>query len=70
MKRQHLAWYALALAAVIVGVFAVGGRASTVVLALVVLACPVMMMAMMSGHGGSSSHDSGADQPHDSTRPS
>ncbi|OBC08046.1 hypothetical protein A5784_01045 [Mycobacterium sp. 852013-50091_SCH5140682] len=69
MKRQHLAWYALALAAIIVGVLAGGGRASTVLLALVVLACPVMMMAMMSGHGGQT-HDSGTDQPHNSTRPS
>ncbi|MDH6194274.1 hypothetical protein M2272_000895 [Mycobacterium frederiksbergense] len=61
MKRQNFRWYALALAVVIVGAFAVGVPASTVVLALVVLACPVMMMFMMGGHGGRSNHGSGSD---------
>ena len=68
MKLQHVSWYALALAAVIVGAFAVGVPASTVLLLLVVLACPVMMMFMMGGHGGGSGHDSGVDERHDSGR--
>lgn len=70
MKMQHMPWYALALAAVIVGAFAVGVPASTVLLLLVVLACPMMMMFMMGGHGGGSHDGSGADEPQDSSRPS
>jgi Protein of unknown function (DUF2933) len=68
MKLQHISWYALALAAVIVGAFAVGVPASTLLLLLVVLACPVMMMFMMGGHGGGSDHGSGVDEPRDSAR--
>ncbi|KMO72870.1 MAG: DUF2933 domain-containing protein [Mycolicibacterium rufum] len=54
MKNQHLAWYALALGAAAVGAFVLGVSSSTILLALVVLVCPVMMLFMMGGHGGGS----------------
>ena len=47
MKRQHMMWYVAALIAGVVTALAVGAPASTVLLALVVLACPLMMMFMM-----------------------
>ena len=53
MKRQHMMWYVAALIAGVVTALAVGAPASTVLLALVVLACPLMMMFMMGNmHGG------------------
>jgi hypothetical protein len=45
-------WYALAVVAGVIGAIALGASASTVLLALVLLACPVMMMFMMGGMGG------------------
>ena len=66
MKRQHMMWYVAALIAGVVTALAVGAPASTVLLALVVLACPLMMMLMMGNmHGGGPR--SGTDQ--DDTRP-
>ena len=60
MKRQHMMWYAAALIAVAVSALAFGVSASTVLVALAVLACPVMMMFMMSGgQGHSTDHDAG-----------
>ncbi|MBN9634569.1 MAG: hypothetical protein J0H22_04955 [Actinobacteria bacterium] len=61
MKQRHFLWYSAALAAAIVGAIALGAPPVTVLLGLVVLACPVMMMFMM-GHMGD---DHGAG--HDST---
>ena len=52
MKRQHMMWYVAALIAGIVTALALGAPASTVLLALVVLACPLMMMFMMSNMRG------------------
>ena len=58
MKRQHMMWYAATLIAVAVTALALGAPASTVLLALAVLACPVMMMFMMSaGRGHDTDHD-------------
>ena len=60
MKRQHMMWYAAALITVAVSALAFGAPASTVLVALAVLACPVMMMFMMSGgQGHSADHDAG-----------
>jgi hypothetical protein len=65
MKRQHFPWYAVALAAVIVGAVALGAPVSTLLLLLIVLACPVMMMFMMGGgHGHDSKDDSGDTHDH------
>ena len=49
MKRQHLL-YAIALAILIVGLAFAGVPARTILLGLLVLACPLMMV-MMGGHG-------------------
>lgn len=62
MKRQHMMWYMAALIAVAVAALTLGGPASTVLLAPVELACPVMMVSMMSaGHGHGTDHDGGND---------
>ena len=62
MKREQLPIYALALAILIVGLAAVGVPLGTLFVSLVALACPLMMIFMMSGmHGG---HDHGRqDEP-------
>jgi Protein of unknown function (DUF2933) len=75
MKLQHISWYVIALVAAVVGAVALGVPISTVVLLLIVLACPVTMMFMMGGHGMGGSHgsDRDADDIHrhrDSTGPS
>ena len=62
MKRQHMMWYVAALIAGVVTALAVGAPASTVLLALVVLACPLMMMFMMGNmHGGGPRSGTGQD---------
>lgn len=58
MKRRHIGWYAAAVAAVVIGALALGAPAFTVFVGLALLACPLMMMFMMGGHGGGQgSHD-------------
>jgi hypothetical protein len=52
MNRQHVPWYAIALAIGIVGALAVDVPASTLMFGLLVLACPLMMVFMHGGHGG------------------
>lgn len=52
MKRQHVWWYAAAVAAAVIGAVALGAPASTILLGLALLGCPLMMMFMMGGHGG------------------
>ena len=65
MKRQHTMWYVAALIAGIVTALALGARPSTVLLALVVLACPLMMMFMMATmHGGGPQSGTGQDHSH------
>ena len=60
MKRQHMMWYAAGLIAVAGTALVLGAPASAVLLALAVLACPVMMMLMMSGgRGNGTDHDAG-----------
>ena len=54
MKRHPWGLYAIALAALIVGLVAIGVPASTLLVAALVLTCPLIMLAMMrSMHGGS-----------------
>lgn len=68
MKRQHLPLYAIALAILIVGLSFAGVPVQALLLGLVLLACPLMMMFMMSGgHGhGSDHHPSDTDEHRDS----
>jgi hypothetical protein len=51
MKTEYLPWYALAVAIAFVGALAFGVPVSTLLLLAAVLACPLMMMFMMGGHG-------------------
>ncbi|MBF6299006.1 DUF2933 domain-containing protein [Nocardia amamiensis] len=51
MNTRHLPWYALALAVLVAGLAISGVSMSTLLVLLVVLACPLMMMFMMGGQG-------------------
>lgn len=73
MKRQQRGLYAIALAVLIVGLVYAGVPASTLLIAVLVLACPLMMLFMMGGmhHGGPPSQHKTYDQPghhHDQDR--
>lgn len=57
MNSRYLPWYAIALALLVVGLAVGGVSMSTLLVALVVLACPVMMMFMMGSHGHGDDHD-------------
>jgi hypothetical protein len=52
MSRQPWGLYAIALAILVVGLVALGVPASTLLLAALVLVCPLMMMFMMGGMHG------------------
>jgi hypothetical protein len=65
MKRQHLGLYAIALAVLIVGLAFAGVPLTTVLVGLLVLACPLMMMFMMGGHGGHGGRGGADEQHHD-----
>ncbi len=61
MKRQNLPLYALAGAVLLAGLAIAGVPLATVLPVLIALACPLMMLIMMSGmHSGN--HD-GEDAP-------
>ncbi|OBB76460.1 DUF2933 domain-containing protein [Mycobacterium sp. 852014-52144_SCH5372336] len=51
MKPQHYVGYAIALAVLIAGLALVGVPGQALLIGLVLLACPLMMMFMMGGHG-------------------
>ena len=57
MKRQHLGLYAMGLAILIAGLAVAGVPLQTMLLGLLVLACPLMMMFMIGGHGGRGGRD-------------
>lgn len=61
MSRIHPA-YVVALAILIVGLAFAGVQASTLLFGLLALACPLMMMFMMGGHGGGHSGSNEHDQ--------
>lgn len=64
MKHQQLPLYATALAILIVGLAWAGVPVSTLLVGLLVLACPLMMMSMMGGmHGGRGRSDDHAGRP-------
>ncbi|RZU53205.1 DUF2933 family protein [Krasilnikovia cinnamomea] len=65
MKRQSWGLYAIALAILVVGLVAFGVPAQTLLLAALVLTCPLMMIFMMSGmHGGHGGDDQKSDDHH------
>ncbi|GLZ27858.1 hypothetical protein Lesp02_00480 [Lentzea sp. NBRC 105346] len=57
MKRQHFGLYAIALAILIVGLTFAGVPLQTMLFSLLVLACPLMMIFMMGGHGDGGGSD-------------
>lgn len=57
MKSSPMGWFAIAAAIAFVGGLAIGAPLSSLVPLLILLACPVMMFAMMRGmHGDGESH--------------
>jgi uncharacterized membrane protein len=72
MKRQQWGLYAVALAILVVGLVWAGVPASTLLVAGLVLACPLMMLVMMRGMHGSdmSGHNTSHrhDTPHEHHR--
>jgi cell division protein FtsW (lipid II flippase) len=62
VKRRHLGSYAIVLAILIAGLALAGVPLTTVLFGLLVLGCPLMMVFMHGGHGGSK------DQSHDQHR--
>jgi hypothetical protein len=73
MRRQPWGLYAIALAILVVGLIAVGVPANTLLVAALVLTCPLMMMFMMSGmhggHGGAGQNGERRDLPSEGRNP-
>jgi DUF2933 family protein len=68
MMRQHMPYYAIAAAILIVGLAAVGVPVSNLLFLGVILVCPLMMLFMMRGmHGGGGDDNTkgGNPQEHD-----
>ena len=64
MMRQHLPYYAIAAAILIVGLVALGVPISNLLFLGVILVCPLMMMFMMRGMGaGTTTHGKDDDAP-------
>ncbi len=59
-RNPNLGLYAVAIAIAFVGALWLGVPASTLVLLAVVLACPLMMIFMMSGMHGGHDHNGSA----------
>jgi len=68
MKRQHYAWYSIALGILVVGLALAGVPWSILLLGLIVLACPMMMVFMMGGHGHGCSSGTDAGETHDQSQ--
>lgn len=65
-RIPNLGWYAVAIAIAVVGALWVGVPAGTLALIGIVLACPLMMLAMMHGMRGDKPREDSAH--HDSPR--
>ena len=64
MKQEHLPLYAIALAILVVGLAFVGVPIETILIGLVVLACPLMMLSMFATtRSSSASHPQTGHQP-------
>ena len=64
-RNPNLGLYAVAVAIGVVGALWVGVPAGSLTILAVALACPLMMMFMMSGmHGGGDQHHHGDREPH------
>jgi hypothetical protein len=59
-RNPNLGLYAIAIAIAVVGALWLGVPVGTLVLLAVVLACPLMMIFMMSGMHGGNDHDGSA----------
>jgi heme O synthase-like polyprenyltransferase len=73
MNREQWGLYAVALAVLVVGLVVLGVPASTLFVAALVLACPLMMIFMMHGmhgmHGGTEATADGTGPPKTTTSP-
>jgi hypothetical protein len=58
MTRQHLPYYAIAAAILVVGLVALGVPINNVLFVGLIFACPLMMMFMMRGMGAGNKDDS------------
>jgi hypothetical protein len=66
MNRQPWGMYAIALAVLVVGLVWTGVPAQTLLVAALVLACPLMMLVMMRGmHGSGDTHGHDEHDHHD-----
>jgi len=66
MKTQNVPLYALAVAVLVVGLAFAGVPVTTLLLGLIVLACPLSMLFMMGGmHGGHGGSDHQTGRPRD-----
>lgn len=63
MMRQHLPYYAIAAAILIVGLVAFGVPISNLLFLGVILVCPLMMMFMVRGMGGKTTDRKDDDAP-------
>ena len=71
MMRQHLPYYAIAAAILIVGLAAFGVPVSNLLFLGVILICPLMMLFMMRGMhggGGDNTKDSNSHEHDDDSR--
>ena len=64
MKKEQLPRYAMALAVLVVGLAVAGVPLSSLLFIPLVLACPLMMVFMMRGMGGSHKQDSDHELQH------
>lgn len=70
MKRQPWGLYAVALAIGVVGLVALGVDLSTLLVVVLVLACPLMMLFIRGGHSGHADHGAATeDRDHSGTAP-
>ena len=65
MKKEQLPRYAIALAVLVVGLAVAGVPLASLLFVPLVLACPLMMIFMMRGMGGSPNQDSDHKLQHD-----
>lgn len=72
MKRQHMVFFGIAAAVLVVTVTALGISPPTLFVVAFLVLCPLMMLFMMGGmHGGMGDGEQRHDEhPHEDARPS